>query len=1158
MTRSSTEGTPLADDTVVLPPGPSLAQLPDPIIWQFLRIARSVVCTKFVPLLWKRVALKRRERRLARRVTLQDQLSNERACEAALLEASEYVVSAGAADVAYLLSRRSRPATFLPGEMVAHEREPCAAGVVVVIHGKLALFERVHRSKDSTDYYGLLPADVAKPQPKLRTTVDLSEVMEGESTAALDDHAEEDDFTKDFRGEQHPPHLRFCRQKRKGLTNTRFLRTVEAPFVIGDIAMLNNEPRLYYAVAQTQVDAMIIPKQAFLNVFQAIPNPAITLRLVSIAHAIRASNMQRAFPLTTSRLRMSALLRNLQEDDLEKILVFARPRVFARGMSILDKGRLCHHIYVIRRGVVEETTEIASARRSGTSTGNAGVKTFFLSEGATFGDREACFKEKSLATYVAESNVDMYMIAIEDVMRLGETVRARIAEAARLIRAAVEAASSSAKHEDDSFMSEKRTKAQFLPHTDAGSGIKTAQSLAEHIREIPLWRAVDMPADLLQFVLPLWKSRRFQRGEYVFRKSETCAAMMILMRGGARLVDAPACGTVIPVGECVGYTCLLQHRWEFSCLATETSEFAVLEVERLYEALHQWDRGGVRMPSALWLSDDVDMESSLFANPVFEQPAPIVADISAQPGKLYTRLLHACQQLLQPLLRRSAGFSSNPKIDAVVRRTPNPNSFEELAVANLHPISLDDYVRRFPPFASERARASRHKSDSTTRSAAAADAAKKRLVEELAGEMDALSVASFTREKSIHKRNAHILVAVPVESSTPPSSRAPDGNRRQTAAPSAPAAIQFEDTADKSLQKEFTAAAAATREPAIGSVASIIDVAGNLVSPQGHGSGTTLPGERKSPLPFKRKVPSAAQKSPAGSPVSLMPDTSLGDLSTTAAPLALDSAAHQNDKDKPSQESKDESRDHRRASSADDLSRTLASVALRELDTDRLHNILQSTESKVKVPSPPMLTKSVADCQNEPDTKVPANKAVPTARDAFRASPPSLLQHRAGRLTRRHTQTRSSTHTNPTYSASDRYGSLLQTMMLRATAGPTTSEHPTQPNPHSAPGHSMTHLPSASEAPAATLPSPTPTVVPAPPAATGYMWRSCSVAAPLLSARPRTATLVARIAEVQRRVSPPKRKSSPYKTGPPKQTSKVFGAGQMSLFMQSMDVGSRQ
>ncbi|CUF58855.1 cyclic nucleotide-binding protein, putative [Bodo saltans] len=750
---------------IALPPGPSLAHLPDAVVYQFLRIARSVICSKFVPILWVRAAKRRRERQRIRRPIAIEHNGCARACESALTESSEFVQSANASsELPYFLAKKGQHVTYQPGDIIFHHGEPNSTGVHVLVNGRVNLFSTVHREKNSTRYFGfhnvVPPPTISSvgargtkkgptpfSSPVAGSTGSTFQEIVDVSLDGMDDEGDiggvspgrrgmAADTTSaaslDFRGDNHPQHLRFSQLKAKGVTNTHYVRSVVAPFVFGDMAILNDEPRLFYCVAVSVVDVIVVPRSSFFAALQGLPNINGPARVLSVAHTVRAANMPIAFPLTLARLRLSPIFLRFTDEELQLLLVCAQPKVFAQGAVILERARPCQNVYIVRRGLVEEIKE----RGTG---GNMHRTSVALWEGATFGEREAHFKERSDAQYLASTNVDLYQIPMDEIVRMcsrSEFLKSRVAEAAKQLRVYDP-------HEDVLQEARAAADAAVAAHNnDAGHSHQQLASTAEYLamsskhkryvdlmRAIPLWNAVGLPKELLEALAPHWVSQLYSRGECLFYKSEMCSKMVIIMRGNAKLLDAPQSSSFgsssMATGECVGYTCLLEHRWQYSAMATEVTEAISLPRHKLLEVLKMWDAGLLRQQSAssgstggsgleatLLLQGDTARTimdgDALLSTTQSTVTVPAQATANAQhsnstPKKVtcnfHQKLVHATTQLVQPLFRRATATAFQfSALDAATRRAPSPNSFEQLTIVNLHPISREEHVRLYPPY----------------------------------------------------------------------------------------------------------------------------------------------------------------------------------------------------------------------------------------------------------------------------------------------------------------------------------------------------------------------------------------------------------------------------------------------------------------------------
>jgi CRP-like cAMP-binding protein len=1138
---------------IALPPGPSLAHLPDAVVYQFLRIARSVICSKFVPILWVRGARRRRERQRVRRPIAIEHMGCARACEVALTESSEFVQSANASsELPYFLAKKGQHVTYQPGDIIFHHGEPNSSGVHVLVTGRVNLFSTVHREKDSTRYFGFHnvapPPSIASARgtKKFSTPVAASSspspfgTMQDLIDASLDGIDDDNEAgvspgrrgipseatsaaVLDFRGDRHPQHLRFAQLKSKGLTNTHFVRSVAAPFVFGDMAILNDEPRLFFCVAESVVDVVVVPRSAFFAALQGLPTINGPVRVLSVAHAVRAANMPIAFPLTLARLRLSPLFIRFTDEELQLLLVCAQPKVFAQGAIILERSRPCQNVYIVRRGLVEEVKE-----RGHHASGNQQRTSVALWEGATFGEREAHFKERSDAQYIASTNVDLYQIPMDEIVRMcsrSELLKSRVVEAAKQLRVydpheeVLQAAKAAADAAVVAHISDQQ------PHHLASTSEYLAMSskhkrYVDLMRAIPFWNAVGLPRDLLEALAPHWVSQLYSKGECLFYKSDMCDKMVIIMRGNAKLLDAPqtsSFGNGMTTGECVGYTCLLEHRWQYSAMATEVTEAISLPREKLMETIKLWDAGLLRQPSHAGGSSDAAgivtaMDASLLlqgahtaahsGDGVALSVQSFVPSSSKKTTSIYyQKLLHATTQLLQPLFRRAAATAFTfPALDAATRRAPSPNSFDQLTIVNLHPISREEHVRLYPPYSLPVTPSSGVRdgigipqpSDAKEKKQFLTDfqkfQAKQQTMRRGLGSSGSLQLESGGPQGGRRRSTAAAAASTPVESTPLPHHRLPSVSSPTQQHPH----FASSDHGLPKFQLPERPPSRTTKPP---ENTVKVDIVGNIVAAQSMPPDVRVATAAQQPTSPVLKPPydddqsfnqstitSRAAAENVATTLAVSParsehgTTSGGGGQAAAATTSEGLQAHLDRLDGPS------------------ASHSAVEDIFKPLRSHRRSNVAPDapTQSDDVLPAPTSPNTAVSRTVSDVAAAGSENhSAQPTPQVRPPPQPPRLLQrsHRTSNVTPRAKKTL-------TYSASENFGSLMQSMVQRC---------------QSPRGQPLHHDNNGGDPPPTTVPPSATAIVCTSKSSQGrYMWHSTSVATPLLPSRPASAILDAR------------------------------------------------
>lgn len=402
------------------------------------------------------------------------------------------------------------------------------------------------------------------------------------------------------------------RRRQKGVIACVASGTAREGYVLADVATVCEELFPHYAVAtEDHVDVIEVPRSAVARAFEGLP-PTVAGPLLRSLSQRREATLPATAPLTPPRILLAALFCRLPPHGVARVQQRATPLSFSAGSTILQRDTIPPEMLFIRRGLAALVD-------------SHGRRMAVLRDGASIAERELYFGEKLAYSVVAISVVDAYGVKAIDLHAL------KVDEAlARCINSA-------AADERERDMS--------------AVNVADMQGLRRLVAAIPLFGIFAAEGDVDE-LLTLLKPRVLNSRELIVSTSEICDRVVLLTRGSARVRDSSHRGGGLPfvVGEAIGYTCLVEHRWTAPVVALEPVD--VWEIPRA-EYMRFLQRRG-----------------------------------------LYKRVLGATMMLVQPMLHFRDRCA---ELEGDVTRLPQPNTLPQLRTPNLHPVSLDAHVTQFPP-----------------------------------------------------------------------------------------------------------------------------------------------------------------------------------------------------------------------------------------------------------------------------------------------------------------------------------------------------------------------------------------------------------------------------------------------------------------------------
>ena len=325
--------------------------------------------------------------------------------------------------------------------------------------------------------------------------------------------------------------------------NNKMLTTLSGPICFGEFAFLTEEPRTATVRAIGTIDAWVLRKSDFHRIFARLPQNLVN-SAIAMAFEKRNATMHISYPMTVEYLRTFALFRLCSDrflDDLRsKLVPFAVPKkhgIFKRGES----GKAMYFLRYGKCGVYQSFGN-GSAEETHISTVQSGE---LIGDDIVLYNAHYAFSLKSL------TNCDLWMLSrdhfsmITNVHSLDHELMKSTARADR----------------------EKKLLLQ-------------AQRFREFIDYLPI-----VPSLVSQFVFKDLVSKfvpKVYKPRYVICSTAHFADRIIILTKGTVRVGTDG---EWAHGECVGYTCIVPHRWSQRCMTNEIVEVLELRLSDYEEFL---------------------------------------------------------------------------------------------------------------------------------------------------------------------------------------------------------------------------------------------------------------------------------------------------------------------------------------------------------------------------------------------------------------------------------------------------------------------------------------------------------------------------------------------------------------------------------------------
>jgi CRP-like cAMP-binding protein len=354
-------------------------------------------------------------------------------------------------------------------------------------------------------------------------------------------------------------------------------------------------------------------------------------------------------PITTAELKTTKIFGNVPEPLLTLLLTKLEPRVFVAGETLCKYGKYCSDAYFIARGQVH------------VSYGKDSTHLCIGGRGSVWGEVASLFVKPSSLVVEAMTVCDVLCLSHDNMMNVlsssgsgGATQNPVVAQVLRI-----------AHKLETEWEAEANTR--FLPLIEAIPFVPACCSAVER-------RSGEHGGPCDSIVLALLE--QFTSGVYaandtITSASSACESIIIPVRGRARIT---ALGEDLAMGEAIGFTCLIAHRWKYHICAVEPVQTLELSRHHLrsvlssFHVLDVYERNVKGLMYPLVYPEDFSaalMQLVHYANPPMFEPSRQAYVTSLEPrlGR------HSAAEV--PTWQQSApGSYKKKKIHAIVGHRP--------------------------------------------------------------------------------------------------------------------------------------------------------------------------------------------------------------------------------------------------------------------------------------------------------------------------------------------------------------------------------------------------------------------------------------------------------------------------------------------------------
>jgi CRP-like cAMP-binding protein len=334
--------------------------------------------------------------------------------------------------------------------------------------------------------------------------------------------------------------------------------TLDAPACYGDMIYLTDEPRVESLKAVTRSAVWVLHKHDFFRHLRDLSEERLK-QVTDFAYAQRRENILRIFPMTGAKLQQVPMFAHVPLAQLDALAPKMEPRVFHENQTVCRIGDAGTEMFYVVRGAV--TVSVVSDKEPdddgelhvhllGEDEDDDGGEQLSpvisrMGPGSVVGEMSVLFSQKRNVQLSTDVPSDVYALTRDMIISVvpNQQHMSMMLEKAHAVMA----------------QRQQHAKGHFI----------------DFIADIPMVKHIG-PDAMLDKLLKTFVTKVYPMHSTIVSGSECCSKLVIVTRGKARLT---ASSKDLRLGECIGFTCLVPHRWQYHVVALGTVECIELGYE---------------------------------------------------------------------------------------------------------------------------------------------------------------------------------------------------------------------------------------------------------------------------------------------------------------------------------------------------------------------------------------------------------------------------------------------------------------------------------------------------------------------------------------------------------------------------------------------------
>eukprot|EP00759_Apiculatamorpha_spiralis_P003685 PhF_6_TR11715/c1_g1_i4/m.19092 len=418
---------------------------------------------------------------------------------------------------------------------------------------------------------------------------------------------------------------KITKKKSLGPQNTKRLVVLHPPVCFGEFAFLTEEARMASVQAATNVDLYVMPKNAFNRIFVRLPR-SLLQTVITVAFEKRNAAMHLSYPMTVEYFRRYAVFRHCSDSVIEQIRTKLVPYAVPKKYLVAKGGEFATCMYFLRNGRCAVHQVVVN--------GGPEVHCSTLQAGDIIGDDPVIYHGPYPCTYRTLTNCDFWALSRDDFLSVLSNVPQQLDRV----------------FADAQTVRQNKLSAQQIRFREFVDDIPIASSL--------------LGAFEFKELLEKFQARVYRPHHIVASTAHYCDKLIILTKGHIRVGE----NETFVIGECVGYSCVVPHRWSQTLKATSIVELLELPVEIWVEFLkkHKIHDRMVQIITALAFprASDEDIVSDAW-NRISKYKTPILFPMSL------SRVVNLCEYKFGVMTVEEGAVcgSTRPRPTSAVRST---------------------------------------------------------------------------------------------------------------------------------------------------------------------------------------------------------------------------------------------------------------------------------------------------------------------------------------------------------------------------------------------------------------------------------------------------------------------------------------------------------